>query len=70
MPIESLEHSAKLFQEKTHLNKDYHLLVLRDENNDGDIKFECFNSPHTEIEFQELKKQVLEIIKNNDKAEL
>ena len=48
---------------KPELHKEYHVLVLRDEFNDGDVKFECYNSPHTEIEFKELQEKVLKLIK-------
>ena len=41
---------------------DYHILPVID-NYTKQIKFECFNSPHTEIEFEELKQRVLELIK-------
>ena len=42
---------------------DYHVLPVID-NYAKQIKFECFNSPHTEIEFEELKSRVLELIKH------
>lgn len=29
-------------------------------------ELECFNAPHTEIEFEELRKTVLEIINQNN----
>lgn len=43
---------------------DYHILPVIDNYNGNQIKFECFNSPHTEIEFEELKRRVLELIKH------
>ena len=42
--------------------KEYHVLVLRDELNDGDVKFECYNSPHTKKEFKALQDEVLKSI--------
>jgi len=41
---------------------DYHVLSLIDSLAER-VEFECYNAPHTEIEFEELKKIVLEIIK-------
>lgn len=36
---------------------DYHFIPMRDSSVDR-AEFECYNSPHTEIEFEELKKIV------------
>jgi hypothetical protein len=41
---------------------DYHVLAVID-SYVRTITFECFNAPHTEMEFEELKKRVLELIK-------
>ena len=41
---------------------DYHVLSLIDSLVER-IEFECYNAPHTEIEFEELKKRVLDMIK-------
>jgi hypothetical protein len=41
---------------------DYHVLPVFDIHT-SEIKFECFNAPHTEMEFEELKRRVLELIK-------
>jgi hypothetical protein len=38
---------------------DYHFIPLRDSSVER-VEFECYNSPHTEIEFEELKKLVME----------
>jgi hypothetical protein len=38
---------------------DYHFIPLRDSSVER-VEFECYNSPHTEIEFEELKKMVME----------
>jgi len=40
---------------------DYHVLSVIDDSVER-VEFECFNTPHTELEFEELKKMVLEII--------
>lgn len=48
---------------------DYHVLPVIDNYTGAQIKFECFNSPHTEIEFEELKRRVLESIMSYDKVE-
>jgi hypothetical protein len=45
---------------------DYHVLVIKDEFTGGEIKFECFNAPHTEMEFKELQNRVLTLLKQND----
>jgi hypothetical protein len=41
---------------------DYHVLPVIDSYT-SEIKFECFNAPHTEMEFEELKRRVLELMK-------
>jgi hypothetical protein len=41
------------------LLNDYHFIPLRDSSVEK-VEFECYNSPHTEIEFEELKKMVME----------
>ena len=41
---------------------DYHVLAMMD-NFVESVTFECFNAPHTEIEFEELKHHVLELLK-------
>jgi len=39
---------------------DYHVLCFRSsDETQNDVLFECYNSPHTEIEFQELKNMVI-----------
>lgn len=48
------------------IGEDYHVLVMRDAYTGGEIKFECFNSPHTEMEFQELQKRVLSLIEREE----
>ena len=42
---------------------DYHVLPVMDSYT-SEMKFECFNAPHTEMEFEELKRRVLGLIKN------
>jgi hypothetical protein len=46
---------------------DYHTLIIKDQFTGGEIKFECFNAPHTEIEFEELKERILTLLKHNQK---
>ena len=41
---------------------DYHVLAMMD-NYVETVTFECFNAPHTEMEFEELKHRVLELLK-------
>lgn len=41
---------------------DYHVLALKDSFVQN-VTFECFNAPHTEMEFEELKRHVLELMK-------
>jgi len=50
--------------QKSRIVEDYHILVVVDESTGGETKFECFNAPHTEMEFEELQRRVLELIKN------
>jgi len=46
------------------VSQDYHVLTFRSsENTQDDVLFECYNSPHTEIEFDELKEMILSNIK-------
>ena len=43
--------------------QDYHCLIIKDHLNEGEIKFECYNAPHTEMEFKELQQRVLTLLK-------
>ena len=46
------------------ISQDYHVLTFRSsDNRQDDVLFECYNSPHTEIEFDELKEMILSNIK-------
>ena len=45
----------------TDISNEYHVLYTITRS--SEVKFECFNSPHTEIEFEELKKKLLEGMK-------
>ena len=40
---------------------DYHVLSVIDSKAER-VEFECYNSPHTEIEFEELKDRVMKMI--------
>ena len=48
---------------KQGLYDNYHCLVIKDQFTGGEIKFECYNAPHTEIEFKELQQRVLTLLK-------
>ena len=46
------------------ISQDYHVIAFRSsDNTQDDVLFECYNSPHTEIEFDELKEIILSNIK-------
>ena len=60
---EIAEEIAHRLNRKT-IAEDYHILVLVDEFTGGETKFECYNAPHTEMEFEELKRRVLELLKD------
>jgi hypothetical protein len=46
------------------LSQDYHILSFIGLNGaQDDVLFECYNSPHTDIEFNELKEMILSNIK-------
>ena len=47
--------------------EDYHCLVVKDQFTGGEIKFECYNAPHTEMEFKELQDRILTILSKNEK---
>lgn len=49
---------------KQSIAEDYHILVIADEFTGGETKFECYNAPHTEMEFEELQRRVLELLKD------
>jgi hypothetical protein len=58
LDLEQFEHYYKQIGKQL---PDYNVLSLIDSTVDR-VEFECYNAPHTEIEFEELKKKVLEII--------
>ena len=46
------------------ISQDYHILPFRSsDDTQNDVLFECYNSPHTDIEFNELKEMILSNIK-------
>ena len=57
LDLEQFEHYNKQIGKQL---PDYNVLSLIDSTVDR-VEFECYNAPHTEIEFEELKKKVLEI---------
>ena len=46
---------------------DYHIIVTKDKHTGGEIKFECYNAPHTEMEFKELQERVIALLNNQNK---
>lgn len=62
---ESLTAAAKSLA-RNGVENDYHVLVMKDEFTGGEIKFECYNAPHTDIEFNELKERIFYLLKNNN----
>jgi hypothetical protein len=60
--LEDLNQAAESLA-KQGLYENYHCLVIRDQFTGGEIKFECFNAPHTEMEFKELQERVLTLLK-------
>ena len=55
---EQFEHYYKQVGEQL---PDYHVLSVIDSKAER-VEFECYNSPHTEIEFEELKDRVMKMI--------
>jgi putative intracellular protease/amidase len=45
--------------------KDYHVLIVPGSSSAESFHFECFNAPHTKIQFEELKERVLEAFKQS-----
>jgi hypothetical protein len=62
---EQFEHYYKQVGEQL---PDYHVLSLIDSLAER-VEFECYNSPHTEIEFEELKNNVMDMVGNIYKHE-
>ena len=56
--------SLKLIEKK--ISEDYHL-IYPIESGVEKIEFECYNSPHTDIEFEELKQNCIQVLKENKK---
>lgn len=48
------------------INDEYNILGVNDETLDGGVKFECYNSQYTEIEFLELQERVLSYLTKTD----
>lgn len=59
--VMSEEHFLKNYEAISKRLDDYHVLAMKD-SFVQEVTFECFNAPHTEMEFQELKKRVLDIL--------
>ena len=60
--LEDLNQAAESLA-KQGLYENYHCLVIRDQFTGGEIKFECYNAPHTEMEFKILQERVLTLLK-------
>jgi hypothetical protein len=63
-PMDVEDIKDKIITQQGFILEDYHILVLRDPEYMGKVEFECFNSPHTEIEFNELKEKLEKYVKN------
>jgi hypothetical protein len=50
--------------QRSSIAEDYHIIVMADPFTGGQTKFECYNAPHTEMEFEELQRRVLELLKD------
>ena len=57
-----IEQFERYFKQIGDQLSDYHVLSLVDSKVER-VEFECFNAPHTEMEFEELKRRVLDLIK-------
>lgn len=55
---------ARYELQRSSIAEDYHILVIADAFTGGETKFECYNAPHTEMEFEELQRRVLELLKD------
>jgi len=62
IPDQDRERFEQYYQQIAEQLPDYHVLSLIDGKSER-VEFECYNSPHTDIEFEDLKKMVLEIVK-------
>jgi len=62
IPDQDRERFEQYYQQIGEQLSDYHVLSLIDGKSER-VEFECYNSPHTDIEFEDLKKMVLEIVK-------
>lgn len=56
-PFDTIEKCMPLLSNHE-VQKDYHILVLHDSYRNGDLLIECYNSPKTNKEFEDLKQQV------------
>ena len=52
----------KNYEDISNKLNDYHVLAIMGDDVET-VTFECFNAPHTEMEFEELKHRVLELLK-------
>ncbi len=62
IPDQDRERFEQYYQQIGEQLPDYHVLSLIDGKSER-VEFECYNSPHTDIEYEDLKKMVLEIVK-------
>lgn len=62
--MQQLEDTSEVLSNKG-IQLDYHILIVKDFSVNDGLKFECLNAPHTEIEFNELKERVMNMLKQN-----
>jgi hypothetical protein len=51
---------------ESNIGEEYNILGFKDDTLDGGIKFECYNSEYTEIEFKALEERVLTLMDKTD----
>lgn len=53
----------KMFDREHIIQQQYNVLIVKDKNRVGDIKFECYGSVFEEKDFLELKQDILKRLK-------
>ena len=51
------------FYRENALMEQYNVIIIKDKNRGGDLKFECYGSVYEEKEFLELKQDILKRLK-------
>jgi hypothetical protein len=62
-PYEGIERAKEAI--RLNLGDEYKVLVLMDMKRKGEIKFECYNADHNEVEWNILEERVNAILKQN-----